>query len=344
MKDSTKLIYPLLAAVLTLCAYWIAEHYVQPTLPQSDQPPALYFTPGQGDLQLTLSKAIDQAHHSVLLIIYTLTDRKIIHALNEKSAAGIPVRIICDGKYTPYVERKLNPKIQLLKRFGPSLMHQKILVIDNRQVWIGSANMTGDSLRLHSNLVIGMESPALASLIAEKAGSMQEVGCICQRIPHQEFLMGGQKVEMCFLPDDREAVNRIKTLIASAKKTIRIAMFTWTRRDFAQAVVDAYKRGVKVEVVIDYNQSQGASSKIMKFLIQRGIGVRIGKGEGLFHHKFLWIDGTTLVNGSANWTSNGFKKNDDCFIVLHDLTEEQRKGMEELWKSILEASVPSKYR
>lgn len=340
MKDFTKLLYPLLAALLTLCAYWVTERYVQPRLPKSDQPPTLY----ANDLQLTLSKAIGEAQHSILLIIYTLTDRAIIHALNEKSAAGIPVRIICNGETSPHVEQKLHPSIKLVRRFGPCLMHQKILVIDNRQVWIGSANMTGDSLQLHSNLVAGMESPALASLIFEKAGSMQEVGCNSQRILHQEFLMGGQKVEMWFLPDDREAVARVKTLIASAKKTIRVAMFTWTRHDFAQEIVNAYKRGVQVEVVLDYNQSQGASGKSMKFLIQRGIAVRVSQGAGLFHHKFLWIDETTLVNGSANWTKAAFTHNDDCFIVIHDLTEDQRKLMANLWFNILETSAPSKYR
>ncbi|MCE5319083.1 MAG: phospholipase D-like domain-containing protein [Parachlamydia sp.] len=343
-KNSAKLIYPILAALLTLSFYLVTEHFIQPSLPKSDQPPSLYFTPGQNDLQLTLSTAIDKAQHSVLLIIYTLTDRKIIHSLNERCAAGIPVRIVCNGKDSHKLKERLDPRIQLVRRFGPCLMHQKILVIDNRQVWIGSANMTGESLQLHSNLVTGMESPALASLIDEKASSMQEVGCNSRRFPHQEFLMGGQKLEMWFLPDNREAVNRIKSLIASAKKTIRVAMFTWTRRDFAQAIVEAYKRGVKVEVVLDYNQSKGASATIMKFLIQRGIAVRLGQGAGLFHHKFLWIDGTTLVNGSANWTGNGFTQNDDCFIVLHDLSEEQRKSMEELWKGVLQGSAPSKYR
>lgn len=339
-----KLLFTLLTITLTLAFYWSTENYVQPSLPQSDQPPRLYASPGPVDLQSTFSKAIDEAQHSILLIIYNLTDKKILHALNQKCTAGIPVRVVCDGKTSPYIERKLHPKIKLLRRFGPNLMHQKILVIDNSQVWIGSANMTGESLQMHANLVTGMESHALAALIAEKANSFEEVGSNSQRIQHREFRLGGQQVEMWFLPDDKGAIDRIKSLIEGARKTIRVAMFTWTRRDLAQAIIDAQKRGVKVEVVIDYNASQGAGASIMKFLIQSHVPVQVSQGSALFHHKFLWIDGTTLVNGSANWTKAAFTQNDDCFIVMHDLTDEQRGQMESLWSTILQESAPSKYR
>lgn len=333
-----------IAFCLSAATYYITESHVAAPLPQSDQPPLIYSTPGRDDLAFTLSKAISEAKQSVLLIIYTLTDPKIIHALNEKSRSGIPVQVICDGKACAYVERKLDPHIQLLRRFGPCLMHQKILVVDKSQVWIGSANMTGESLRMHSNLVTAMVSPDLAAIVTEKADSFEEVGCNSKKISHRDYLMGNQKVEMWFLPDDRGAVNRIKSLIEGARKTIRVAMFTWTRRDFAEKLIEAYKRGIKVEVVLDYNSSQGSSANIMKFLIQRGIPVRLSQGEGLLHHKFMLVDDTTLVNGSANWTKAAFTQNDDCFIVIHDLNEEQRKQLDAIWSDIMKESAPSKYR
>ncbi len=339
-----KLILTLLLATLTTGLYWTTEQFIQPTLPQSDQPPLLYSIPGNDDIGVTLAKAIGGAKQSVTLIIYTLSEPRILRALNEKSASGVPVKIVVDGKANPHLPRKLDPKIKLLRRFGRCLMHQKILVIDGSQVFLGSANMTGESLRMHSNLVTGMESPPLASLIQKKADSFEEVGCNSIQIPHQDFIMGGQKLELWFLPDDRGAVTHIKGLIEGARKTLRIAMFTWTRRDFAQAVIDASKRGVKVEVLMDYTSSQGASANIMKFLIQRGIPVRLSQGNGLLHHKLMIVDGQTLVNGSANWTKNAFTQNDDCFLVLHDLTEPQQKQLDVLWTVMVKESAPSKYR
>ncbi len=46
----------------------------------------------------------------------------------------------------------------------------------------------------------------------------------------------------------------------------------------------------------------------------------------------LTVDKEILVNGSANWTSAAFSKNDDCFVILHDLNDAQKNVIEELWK------------
>jgi phosphatidylserine/phosphatidylglycerophosphate/cardiolipin synthase-like enzyme len=341
-KKTQRLLWSLLVLLLTAILTWTAETSFQPTLPVSDQPVLFYSTPNRDDLAENFTKAIQEAKQSVLLIVYSLTDTKIIHALNSKSASKIPVKVICDGKTVPYIERKLAPEITLLRRFGPGIMHQKILVIDGRQVWIGSANMTGESLNLHANLVTGMESPALAHMIAEKADSFEEVGCNSYKLPHRDFSIAGQKLEAWFLPDDAKAVSRIKALIETAQKSLRIAMFTWTRRDLAEAVCSAHKRGVKVEVLLDYHSSQGASSKIMKFLLQKGIPVQVSQGNGLLHHKFLLVDGKTLVNGSANWTRAAFTQNDDCFIVLHELNDPQIQQLDALWTALKQESIPSK--
>ena len=78
----------------------------------------------------------------------------------------------------------------------------------------------------------------------------------------------------------------------------------------------------------------GASAKVAALLKKGGIPVKCNRGGNLLHHKFMYIDGKTLVNGSANWTKAAFEKNDDCFIILHDLTDTQREFMDKLWAVI----------
>ena len=41
-----------------------------------------------------------------------------------------------------------------------------------------------------------------------------------------------------------------------------------------------------------------------------------------------------LEIGSANWTKAAFKQNDDCFLIIHDLADEQRQSMQKLWRTI----------
>lgn len=330
-----KSILSALIALMLYGTYWITEQASKPELPRSDQPAALYSNQTRQDLLLTFSQAISAAKQSILLLVYSLSDETIINALKSKAEQGVQVRVIHDGKSTPFAERRLGPKVEVLRRFAPNngLMHMKILVVDGEQVWIGSANMTTDSLRMYGNLVMALNSPELAKVIQTKANTVSEEGP-CRKCSAHDFLFNNQKLELWFLPSSEDATLRIKKLIDSAKKTIRVAMFTWSRMDFAQALVEASKRGVQAEVVVDHYTGKGASAPVVKYLQKNGIFVGLGGKGSLMHHKFLYVDGKVLVNGSTNWTKAAFIKNDDCFVVLNDLSESQRKQMDRLWKAI----------
>lgn len=333
-----------------LCAFvvWTVFWFVGPTRGTSSgdvgdtegsKAAVLFANQNNDDLTKAFSKAIEEAKESVLLIIYTLTDPVIIDALKSKSLEGVKVQVICDARESPPVKAKLGNKVRVIRRFSPGRMHQKILVVDGKRTWIGSANMTTESLRMHGNLVTMLDDSSLAKHILAKAETIKVEGHN-QPFSHEHFNIGNQNIEMWFLPDDKLGVERVLNLIHSANKTIRIAMFTWTRRDLAEAVIEATKRGVKAEVVIDSYQGKGSGAKIVKMLKDGNVKIALSRGGPLLHHKFLYIDGETLVNGSANWTRDAFTKNDDCFIVINQLNTSQKAQMEDLWKVIDTESVP----
>lgn len=158
------------------------------------------------------------------------------------------------------------------------------------------------------------------------------------------FTLGNQQLEFWFLPSDSTAVNRVTQLLDQAKKTIKVAMFTWTRQDFAQAMVRARLRGVKVEAMIDRGTSKNASKKIARFLYREKVPLFINTSQGLLHHKFCLIDDEILINGSANWTKAAFTQNNDCFVILSPLNKEQRFKLNSMWNSLVTESVPYKPR
>ncbi len=301
-------------------------------LPATNEPIQLYANQLHDDLTDLYITAIQNAKQSLVFAIYALTDPQIIQALKEKNEAGIPVYIVCDAKASRGIIKKL-PQAQIIRRFGEGLMHQKILLIDQKQILIGSANMTRESLRLHANLIMGLNHPALAQALAAKIKSMDEEGA-STLLRHLEMMVGSQYVELWILPDDPAAVERIIQLLRSAKKSIKVAMFTWTRTDFTQELIQAAKRGVRVEAVIDRYSGKGASAKIVSMLSQEGIPIKLSTGQGLLHHKFVYIDDKILINGSANWTHQAFKTNDDCFLIMNPLTPEQQAKMNALWPVI----------
>lgn len=305
----------------------------------SDGTVELYSNQTQDDLTACYSEAIGSAKHSITFVIYALTDRAIVEALKERSNAGIPVYLVCDAQASKGI-RQLNGKnVTIVRRAGPGLTHQKILIVDEQKIYIGSANMTGDSLRLHGNLITELDNASLASAMTTKIKGMDEDARAIS-LPPQYLTMGEQPVEFWDLPEDPSAANRIKELIRTAKKTIKVAMFTWTRQDFTKELIKAANRGVDVQVVIDRYSGKGASAKIVKMLADGGIDVRLSIGQGLLHHKFAWIDDDILINGSANWTLSAFTKNDDCFLIISSLTQAQNAKMVKLWRVIRTESEP----
>lgn len=317
---------------LTTTSFQAHEEFI----PASDHSIELYSNQTGDNLANLYVSTINNAQESVSFVIYAMTDPRIITALKEKSEADVPVYIVCDAKASKGLAQQL-PKATIVKRVGTALTHQKILVVDKKHILLGSANMTGDSLNVHGNLVMAFDHPVLADLLTQKAFSMDDEGNSTPLL-QPKAMAGEQNLELWILPDDQRAVRRLIELIRSAQKTIKVAMFTWTRTDLTQELIDANKRGVHVEAVIDRYSGKGASAKVVKMLGNAGIPVRLSTGQGLLHHKFAYIDDSLLVNGSANWTVSAFKYNDDCFIVTYPLTDRQKSKMDRLWAKIQKES------
>lgn len=343
-KRQTKLkkaFFSSILGFLIICFFWVTESSFISHPSEPGNCAEIYSNQMHDDLRQVFLAGMKDAKKSILLIIYTLTDPQIISELRKKAEEGIDVRIICDAKEAHKFGSKLGKKAKVFRRISAGLMHQKILVIDSMRTWIGSANMTSESLRMHGNLVTAFNSPRMAEAIKNKADQMCSQSNILHDVPH-EFEIADQKVELWFFPDNPYGAERLTQLIRSAQKSVRIAMFTFTRTDLAEEVVEAHKRGVKTEVVVDYHSGKGASAKIVEMLQQKGISIFLSQGNGLLHHKFMCIDEKTLVNGSANWTKAAFTKNDDCFIILHNLTDGQKQSLDKLWSVLLAETLDNK--
>lgn len=324
------------SSIILLIAFlysWVGYELTHTKLPTADIPAQLYATETHHDLQLTFVQAIDEAKQSIRLIIYSLRDKKVINALKRAAARGVDIQIVCDKNASSGVAKKLGSNIQTTYRKGKGLMHLKILVIDQKQVFLGSANLTMASLKMHGNLVYGLESEGLAAYLVDKFDNLKNEGLI-EPLRYAVLPFKDQRMEIWLFPDNQDGVERIKKLLRNAQKSVKIAMFTWTRYDLADAVISAHQKGLDVQVVLDRNASQGVSQKIADKLSSAGIDVRVNQGDELLHHKLLIIDDETLLNGSANWTKAAFTVNDDCFLILSPLNSSQRQTLHKMWEEI----------
>jgi cardiolipin synthase A/B len=318
-KKRPILIRGLVSLCLLLTAFYFTETKGYESL-ELGGTPSLYSNVCHDDLEKVFLKALEGANQSILLIIYSLSDIKLIRTLNQQAEKGIAVKVIHDSTTPPFGFQKLSPSIDVKGMKLSGLMHQKILVVDQEKVWIGSANMTTESLKLHDNLVVGLINQGLAEAIGQQKSFFT-------------FISGGQPIEYWSFPHKgKEGVKRVIELIDGAERSLKVAMFTWTHGELTEAVIRAHKRGVNVEVLMDRGQATGVCQQTLDRLLAAGIDLRLNSGLGLLHHKFLWIDEQFLVNGSANWTVAAFTRNQDCFLILHNLTETQNSKMWQLWK------------
>ena len=324
---------------LWMLVVWAVYGHAKPTLPSNDVPVVLCSNQAQDNMRTTLKEAILQAKESIVLIIFSLTDNDMIAALKKKAEEGVDVLVIHDAVATQDIAFKLGPKVKIKARREKGLMHDKILSIDHKDVWLGSANFTKESLDTHANLMIGIESPQLAEAVEKKADEM------LQRSSYKSLPIylktKNQEIELWFLPDARQALEHLIDVLNTAKKSIRVAMFTFTHPLLLQALIDAHKRGVDVEVVIDSDSAKQTSQKVFQRLKREGMKVFVSQRVGLLHHKTAIIDDNILVVGSANWTRAAFTANDDniCFVI--GLTKEQREKLDELWTTTMNEAKPS---
>lgn len=322
-----------LIALLLLIAY--AFHDAATVdLPSEDKTVKFYATQCRQDLRVTVKQAISEAQESILLVVYALSDKDVIHLLKMRAEDGLHVTVVTDAKTNYGLKKALGPSVDLHRRKDiKGLMHRKVLVIDGQSVWIGSANFTTESLIMHDNLVCGMHAPKLAKAICEKY----------RRLLHhtppaampQIFFLDGQQLELYFLPEDKGALTRLLDLLNTAQSTIRVAMFTLTHPKLVDALIAAHERGVQIEVAVDRKSSFGTSASAVKRLKENGIFLQTNIGGNLLHHKFAYIDKHTLCHGSTNWTKAAFTANEEALAILQPLTEEQQTYLDTLWEVVL---------
>ena len=137
-----------------------------------------------------------------------------------------------------------------------------------------------------------------------------------------------------------EALDAIVNKLDKAKKSIDVAVYDFTSRPLARALVRAKKRGVKIRVILD-REANGPRNRYTKypFLKKNGIDVRFAiphiawNRKGLMHNKFAIIDGNCVITGSANWTASAFKINDENVIIIKrfDIANVYEKEFNRLW-------------
>lgn len=135
-------------------------------------------------------------------------------------------------------------------------------------------------------------------------------------------------------------LNHLIDRFESARSTIDICVFTITDDRISNAILAAYRRGVRIRIISDNDKAHDLGSDLFRFR-EAGIPVKFdvrhgppteGAG-GHMHHKFAIFDATHLVNGSYNWTRGAVTLNQENLVDLADprLVKAFQKEFDRLW-------------
>ena len=122
--------------------------------------------------------------------------------------------------------------------------------------------------------------------------------------------------EAYFSPGD-DCPRAIGRLLASARRTADICVFTITDDRLSDAILDAHRRGVAVRIITDDAKAEDLGSDVGRFE-RAGIPMRVDRSPFHMHHKFAILDGATLLTGSYNWTRGAARDNEENLIVTDD--------------------------
>ncbi len=109
-----------------------------------------------------------------------------------------------------------------------------------------------------------------------------------------------------------------------------VQAYTFSSAPIAKALLNAHKRGVNVEVILDKSQRTQKYSSAT-FLYNVGIPLKIDSQHAIAHNKVMIIDGERVITGSFNFTKAAEENNAENLIIIYDkkLAERYTKNWQE---------------
>jgi phosphatidylserine/phosphatidylglycerophosphate/cardiolipin synthase-like enzyme len=108
--------------------------------------------------------------------------------------------------------------------------------------------------------------------------------------------------------------------IKSARREILVQGYSFTADPITYGLIDAKKRGVNVEILLDRSNDQDPHSDLHIFL-EQGLKPLIDAKHAIAHNKIMIIDRKIVVTGSFNFTNQAEHENAENLLVIHSMPD-----------------------
>ncbi len=125
-----------------------------------------------------------------------------------------------------------------------------------------------------------------------------------------------QGVQVYFSPHGG-ATDAVVNALDQATNSVLVQAYSFTSAPIARALVDAQRRGVKVQVILDKSQRTEKYSEA-DFLKNEGVPTLIDPQHAIAHNKIMIIDDYLVLTGSFNFTKAAEDNNAENLLVIND--------------------------
>jgi phosphatidylserine/phosphatidylglycerophosphate/cardiolipin synthase-like enzyme len=325
---------------------------------------------GQDEMQVAgwLAEFIDGAQASLDLAIYDCRLSRepadlLRDALRDRIDAGVRVRLVYDSGSKPQSGRGLDANgadpaprdtDYRVKELGLAdeltrgvtdvrgLMHHKYVVRDREGVWTGSLNITDDSMSRQENLVVMLDSPALATLFTrdfEQLWTSGQIGVSGAFQTDPDVLrFDGEPAptDVDFSPGQGEQINQwVAERVMRARKRIVLCSMLLNSSKLLNALTTqlddgridlwgVYDGTQMAEVIGQWRERDDLAWKIEavnrvvtegRLVGKQSTPYRPGESHNFMHNKTVVVD-DTVITGSYN-LSHAAQGNAENMLAIH---------------------------
>ncbi len=281
----------------------------------------VFVEPEAGDHSIT--SAIVGAQKSVWVEMYLLSDRNVMKALEEVAHKGIDVRVMLEmhpygGGSSP--QKVLDQLLAAGAKAQPSnssfaLTHEKGMIIDGTTAYIMTSNFTRAALGGTSGGKAGTKNREYDIVDS----NTQDVQAIIAIFNADWSRTTAQFNAPNLVVSPVNSRNAFTSLISSARHSILLEGGEMHDSDIEQALVNAAKRGVQVQVILPSARSGSNDSNSEGISSIKQVGVQVKEDALLYMHaKIIVIDGQKAFVGSENISAQSLDKNRELGIIVAD--------------------------
>jgi phospholipase D len=130
------------------------------------------------------------------------------------------------------------------------------------------------------------------------------------------FAVSNPPYFVCFTPPHKQCGHFISNHINQAKESIYVQAYGFTHTEIIDSLIEAKKRGVKVEIILDSSNFSAKKLAFIEELEKLGIKIHKAKVSGIAHNKIMIIDKKKVITGSFNFTESADKRNTENVLAV----------------------------